>query len=113
MPPAWLAVVALLINALLPSTLTGLSAAERPALAAAFCGHVPANPPPGLPLPAPCDHQCPLCCLAPPGCPPPSGVGVAVPGLVGAAALAAAPEGPAPFHFTYGSPQPRGPPATA
>lgn len=108
---AWLGVVALLINALLPVGLSGAPSGSGHGVAAGFCGHAPEPAPPGLPLP--CGRHCLLCCAMPSGAAPVDGVRIACPGLIGRIALVAAPTMPAPHPFPYGSPPPRGPPALA
>ena len=108
-PLGWLAVFALLINALLPAALSGVPRAGESAGSAGFCGHAPESPPPGLPLGS--EHHCPLCCTVPASASPPHGVRITAPRLTGEANLAAVPEAPVPTLFPYGSPRPRGPPA--
>lgn len=110
-PLGWLAVLAVLINALLPAALSGVPAVGASAGAAGFCGRAPESPPPGLPVE--CEHHCPLCCTVPPSAPPPRSVRIAAPRPAGEVKLAAVPEAPAPTLFPYGSPRPRGPPARA
>ena len=108
---AWLAVVALLINALLPVGLSGIPTGRGSGLIAGFCGHAPDYPPPGLPLPH--EDHCPLCCTTPFGAPPIDGVKMTGPSLIDDIALALAPTAPGRRFFPYESPQPRGPPTLA
>jgi hypothetical protein len=102
---AWLAVVALLINALLPAA---LSAAPAGGFAAGMCGHAPDRAPL---LPVGAAHDCALCCVAaaPPRLPPAEFAGLDVAGAAEIVVPAAAPPAFSPCR----APQPRGPPDRA
>ena len=106
---AWLAVVALLINALLPVGLSGIPTGRASGLIAGFCGHAPDYPPSGLPLPP--EHHCPLCCATPSGTPPIDASKITGPSLIDHIAIALALTAPGQRPFPHGSPQPRGPPS--
>jgi len=107
----WLAVVALLINALSPVGLSSIPTGRASGLIAGFCGHAPDDPPPGLPLPH--EHHCPLCCATPPGALPIDGGKITGPSLIGHVSLALATTVPGRRPLPYGSAQPRGPPSLA
>jgi hypothetical protein len=108
---AWLSIVALLIDALLPSavsaaTLAGAATAPLKLCGAADDGHLPGKQAPPAPL-----RHCPLCAAYAAGLPPGRpGVALALftegdaPLAVSAAAIAP------PDHRAYAAAQPRAPP---
>src|SRR5947209_7809986 len=68
---AWLAVLALLINALVPASLS-VAAGHRQAVGSGWCGAAPGGPEPGNgTAPRICDH-CILCAAAANGLEPPN-----------------------------------------
>jgi len=102
---AWLGIVALLINALLPAALSAVPAAGA-GLAAGMCGHPPDRSPL---LPGAAVHQCPLCCLVAAPSPPPAAGLLRLRLVIAAVAAAAAAPSPSPYRAA----QPRGPPDRA
>jgi hypothetical protein len=106
---AWLAVLALLINALLPASLS--VAAPEQHIASGWCGSAPGHSDPvkdgGL---APCE-RCILCCTAAPtALEPPAPAGIRSPTLITFLSRGEVPAVAAPQRSSWRPAQPRGPP---
>jgi Protein of unknown function (DUF2946) len=109
--PAWLAVIALLANVLVPSALF-VTAPGTPTTNIGFCGaaHGKIAPIGGPAVPAAGDH-CIFCLVA--GVAPGPAPELAAPRLIGTAELLALPIHRASRHVSFAAAQPRGPPAAA
>jgi hypothetical protein len=106
---AWLAVLALLINALLPASLTATAAGKSRAAGSGWCGSGLADHQPVKDAaPAVCDH-CILCSTAS-GFPSPVGTDVEMPSLVVIATRGVIASAGPPPSSAYSPAQPRGPP---
>src|SRR5690348_3829447 len=108
---AWLAILALLINALMPASLAAASAGQGSEAVTGWCGSGPAgHQPENGSTPPVCNH-CILCSVA-------SGFAPTMAGVRASALLATAilgdiaPAAP-PFLSAHNAAQPRGPPAAA
>jgi len=109
-PPAvaaWLAILALLINAVWPAALASGGEAQAGAAVAGFCGgSAPGGKSPAMPA----RHHCPLCLAAASGFAPATPVRLVPPRIIGSAAPAALPAATAVPHLPFAAAQPRGPP---
>jgi hypothetical protein len=107
---AWLAVLALLINALLPASLTAAAAGTSREAASGWCGSGHADHQPAKnTAPALCDH-CILCSAAS-GFPPPVAANGGLPGMIATVPPVGIAVADPPALSVFGSAQPRGPPA--
>ncbi len=110
---AWLAVIALLVNVLLPAALLA-AAPGASTTGVGFCGAAHGNfAPAGGPTVPAVGHHCILCLVAgvaPAPAPPAS---LAAPRFVGTADAPSLPIRPAPHCVPFAAAQPRGPPVAA
>ncbi len=110
---AWLAVVALLVNVLLPSALF-VAAPDTPTTSIGFCGAAHGNfAPDGGPAVPAAGHHCIFCLVAGVAPGPAPAPNLAAPRLIGAAELPALPVHRASRHVSFAAAQPRGPPLAA
>jgi hypothetical protein len=106
---SWLAVLALLINALLPASLTATTAGKSREAGSGWCGSGPADHQPVKDAaPAACDH-CILCSTAT-GFPPPVAASIGLPALLAMASPGDIAVADPPRLSIFGLAQPRGPP---
>lgn len=108
--PAWLAVVALLINLLLPTALSGVAAQNAPDAGIGFCGGTPANSGSGHTPGAPLRYHCIYCLVAAVGPAPVSPTTPGPPRLLDPAAVVAPTAALPRRHIAFAAAQPRGPP---
>jgi hypothetical protein len=109
--PAWLAIVALLINALMPAGFAAALAPQAPlAASGAFCGAAPGETGPTKEIP-PARHHCVLCLAAAAGGLLPPSAPALLPRQYGDTASDGFPARQiALTRFAYASARPRGPP---
>ena len=108
---AWLAILALLINALMPASLAAASAGQGSKVVAGWCGSGPGgHQPENGSAPPVCNH-CILCSVASGFAPTATGVRASV--LLATAFLGGFTPATTTFLSAYTAAQPRGPPAAA
>ena len=108
---AWLAIVALLIDTLAPTSFAASLRRASQGAGVAMCGHAgsaPAKPAPLDPL-----QRCPCCCPGAVFVAPPAGPGLAPPRRVALVSHASAARHAPPSRFLRQSAQPRAPPSGA
>jgi hypothetical protein len=108
----WLAVVALLVDALLPVSLEAARGSDPLAAGRLFCGTLPGPSAPAKHNPA-APHHCVLCLAAISGMPPRHAPALFVPHFAGIAPAEIAPAATAARPSFLASVQPRGPPRPA
>jgi hypothetical protein len=109
---AWLAILALLINVLVPASLAAGSGGQGPETVSGWCGSGAAGHPPAKePALATCQH-CVLCTAAS-GLTPPLEPGIGLPVPVAMTIRAGSAIAAASSRSAYSPAQPRGPPAAA
>ncbi|HEX3535899.1 MAG TPA: DUF2946 family protein [Stellaceae bacterium] len=109
---AWLAVLALLINALVPTSLAAAAAGQGPATVSGWCGTGPGGHPPDRGSAPPICNHCILCTAAS-AFAPPVATGIRAPARLATAAPGGITPDSAAFPHAYVAAQPRGPPAVS
>ena len=109
---AWLAILALLIQALVPASLAAAAALQGPRNASGWCGTGPGGHEPDSGSPPPVCNHCILCAVST-GFAPTAATGVAAPAPISILIGSGIAEAALPRPLLYHQAQPRGPPVAA